>query len=70
MEGVRAPYIGRQAGHSVKMLLEFYARWIPGGNGGSERARLVAAMGASAPDALQNSSPGSSPGNRTTTLSR
>ena len=33
------------------MLLEVYARWIPGGDGGTERQRLAAVM------ASPNSSP-------------
>lgn len=45
MGGVQPSYIAAQAGHSVKMLLEVYTRWIPGGDGGTERLRLAAAMG-------------------------
>lgn len=44
MAGVKPAYIAAQAGHSVKMLLDTYARWIPGGDSGSERHRLAAAM--------------------------
>ena len=29
MAGVNPAYIAAQAGHSVKMLLEVYARWLP-----------------------------------------
>ena len=47
MHGVNPAYIANQAGHSVKMLLEKYARWIPGADGGSERLLLAAAMGGS-----------------------
>ena len=45
MAGVNPAYIALQAGHSVKMLLEKYARWIPGADGGNERWLLEAAMG-------------------------
>jgi integrase len=45
MHGVNPAYIALQAGHSVKMLLEKYARWIPGADGGNERRLLAAAMG-------------------------
>lgn len=45
MHGVNPAYIASQAGHSVKTLLEKYARWIPGADGGNERRRLEAAMG-------------------------
>jgi integrase len=44
MGGVRPAYIAQQAGHSVKMLLDTYARWIPDSDGGIERARLAAAL--------------------------
>lgn len=44
MAGVNPAYIAAQAGHSLKMLLEVYAKWIPGGDGGSERDRLRAAL--------------------------
>lgn len=47
MGGVPPGYIADQLGHSVKMLLERYARWIPGGDGGSARAMLANAMGSS-----------------------
>jgi integrase len=46
MGSVNPAYIAAQAGHSVKMLLEKYARWIPANDGGSERKRLAAAQGA------------------------
>ena len=45
MAGVNPAYIALQAGHSVKMLLEKYARWIPGADGGQERRLLELAMG-------------------------
>ena len=44
MAGVKPAYIASQAGHSIKMLLDTYARWIPGADEGSERQRLAAAM--------------------------
>ena len=44
MAGVAPAYIAQQAGHDLKMLLEVYAKWIPGGDGGRERDRLRAAM--------------------------
>ena len=43
--GIKPAYIAAQAGHSIKMLLEVYARWIPANDGGAERARLAEAMG-------------------------
>jgi integrase len=52
MRGVNPAYIASQAGHSVKMLLEKYARWIPGTDGGHERQLLQAAMS----DQYQNTS--------------
>jgi integrase len=44
MRGVNPAYIAAQAGHSIKMLLETYARWIPGMDGGEERLLLEDAM--------------------------
>ena len=44
MHGVNPAYIASQAGHSVRTLLEKYARWISGADGGSERLKLIAAM--------------------------
>lgn len=44
MSGVNPAYIAAQAGHNLKMLLEVYAKWIPGGDGGTERDRLRAAL--------------------------
>lgn len=46
MGGVRPAYIAQQAGHSVKMLLEVYARWIPGADAGAERRIMEAAQSA------------------------
>lgn len=48
MAGVPPACIASQLGNSVKMLLDRYARWIPGGDQGNARELLVAAM---APDA-------------------
>jgi len=42
MGGIKPAYIALQMGHSLKMLLEVYARWIPGADGGEERERLRA----------------------------
>ena len=44
MGGVNPAYIASQAGHSIKMLLEKYARWLPGEDGGNERRKLEVAM--------------------------
>ncbi len=44
MAGVPPAYIASQLGNSVKMLLDRYARWIPGGDQGNAKALLVAAM--------------------------
>lgn len=49
MAGIKPAYIAAQAGHSVKMLLDTYARWIPGADEGSERQRLAAAMAGTSP---------------------
>lgn len=46
MGGVKPAYIAQQAGHTVKMLLDTYARWIPDADGGIEKARLAAALSA------------------------
>ncbi len=43
MAGLPPAYIAAQAGHSVKMLLDVYARWIPGADTGA-RDRLAAAL--------------------------
>lgn len=49
MAGIKPAYIAAQAGHTVKMLLDTYARWIPGADAGSERERLAAAMSPTTP---------------------
>ncbi len=48
-------YIANQLGHSVKMLLEKYARWIPENDDGSARAKLAAAMAVSKPETANSS---------------
>lgn len=45
MGGVLPAYIAAQAGHSVKMLLEVYSKWVPGDDGGVQRRRLADAQG-------------------------
>lgn len=45
MTGAPPAYIADQLGHSLKMLLERYARWIPANDKGSAKAMLAAAMG-------------------------
>ena len=55
MAAVPPAYIANQLGHSVKMLLEKYARWIPENDDGSARAMLAAAM-ANSQTEIQNSS--------------
>jgi hypothetical protein len=51
MAGVNPAYFANQAGHSLKMILEVYAKWIPSGHGGNEQDRLSAALaGNSSPD--------------------
>ena len=49
MRGVNPAYIALQLGHSVKMLLEVYARWIEGADRGTERRMLQAAMESNLP---------------------
>jgi len=44
MAGVNPAYIAAQAGHSMQMLLQVYARWIPGADGGSQKRLLAKAM--------------------------
>lgn len=44
MAGIKPAYIAAQSGHSVAMLLSTYARWIPGGDAGTERQKLAAAL--------------------------
>jgi len=56
MAGVPPAYISNQIGNSVKMLLEKYARWIPGGDNGNAKAMLEAAMGDSGTLFVPNSS--------------
>jgi integrase len=57
MAGIKPAYIAAQAGHSIKMLLDVYARWIPANDGGTERARLIEAMGGnSSPEVPQSTS--------------
>ena len=43
--GYQAAYIAAQAGHSIKMPLDMYARWIPANDGCTARSRLAEAMG-------------------------
>lgn len=47
MAGVPAAYVAGQLGHSVQVLLEKYARWMRGADGGSARAQLAAALDSS-----------------------
>jgi len=49
MAGIKPAYIAAQAGHTVKMLLDTYARWIRGADAGTERERLAAAMARTSP---------------------
>lgn len=44
MAGIPPAYIALQAGHSVKMLLDTYAKWIPGADGGAVRKMMALAM--------------------------
>lgn len=45
MNGLNPAYIAKQLGHTtMKMLLERYARWIPGADGGREKAKIDAAI--------------------------
>ncbi len=44
MAGVNPAYIADQAGHSLQMLLQVYARWIPGADGGAQKRLLAQAM--------------------------
>ena len=46
MTGAAPAYVADQLGHSVKMLLDRYARWVPGNDGHTARDKLRAAMGA------------------------
>ena len=60
MAGIKPAYIASQAGHTVKMLLDTCARWIPGADEGSERLGLAAAMRGTSPTLPQasNGAPG------------
>jgi integrase len=40
MAGLKPAWIADQLGHSLQELLETYARWIPGGDGHAERAKM------------------------------
>jgi integrase len=55
MAGIKPAYIAAQAGHSIKMLLDVYARWLPDNDGGTERVRLAEAMGGDSSPAGMNS---------------
>lgn len=57
MGGIKPSYIAAQAGHSVKMLLDTYARWIPENDGGAERARLARAMSGISQESPQPAAP-------------
>lgn len=50
MAGLKPAYIAQQLGHSLQVLLSTYARWIPGADGGDERAKMRALF-APAPEA-------------------
>ena len=52
MHGVNPSHITNQAGHSVKIFFEKYARRIPCSDGGDKRRLLESAMGGE----IQNSS--------------
>ena len=45
MAGVKPAYLAAQLGHSIKILLDKYTRWIPANDHGTERLALAAAMG-------------------------
>jgi len=63
MRGVNPAYIAAQAGHSIKMLLDSYAKWIPGSDEGAQRRLLEAALATNSspilpqPEQAKNSSP-------------
>jgi len=44
MAGINPAYIAMQAGHSVKVLLDVYAKWIPENDAGRQRALASAAL--------------------------
>ena len=46
MAGVKPAYLAAQLGHSIKILLDKHARWIPANDHGTERLAMVVAMGA------------------------
>ena len=57
MAGIKPADIAAQAGHSIKMLLEVYARCLPANDGGTKRARPAEAMGGNGSPTRPNSSP-------------
>jgi integrase len=58
MGGVQPAYIAQQLGNDLKTLLDRYARWIRGADGGTERQRLAGAMrGEKSPDRPQATEP-------------
>lgn len=59
MAGVPPAYIAGQLGHSVKMLLDTYARWIPGNDSGGAKAMLIAAMAGSQSSQIRPNETGS-----------
>lgn len=56
MAGVNPAYIAAQAGHSMQMLLQVYARWIPGADGGAQKRLLAQAMTGITPSLPQTAS--------------
>lgn len=44
MLGANTSWLARQMGHSVRMLLTVYTKWIDGGDGGSNKARMNEAL--------------------------
>ena len=52
----RARAEGQTQAVAVQMLLQVYARWIPGGDGGSQRRLLAQAMTRIAPELPQTGS--------------
>lgn len=50
MGRVNPAYIATQLGNSLKMLLERYARWIPGADGGSEKELMRGVMQNTSPE--------------------
>lgn len=45
MLGANTAWLARQMGHSVRMLLTVYTKWIDGGDGGGNKALMNAALG-------------------------